>query len=192
MKWVHRLLGLVLAVLLLAGTFFLLLPAFQGGDVWRAFLDELQGRRIVAILWALAVLFSLIGYILSAVTGTPRAKYLAYETEFGNISISLRALQDFLGHLQKEFPAVVSLAPRVRALDESLDVMLEVRVREGAPIPEISRMLQERARQLVQEKIGIADIRQVEVKIEEIVKEKEKEARPLEITPMPPTPGEGV
>jgi len=71
-------------------------------------------------------------------------------------------------------------------------VMLEVRVREGAPIPEISRMLQERARQLVQEKIGIADIRQVEVKIEEIVKEKEKEARPLEITPMPPTPGEGV
>jgi len=188
MKWAHRLLGLLLGALLLGVSFRVLLSAFQGGNTWIAFLDAAAFQRKEIIGVCLLFIFSLVGYVLTGLIGTPRAKYLAYETQYGNISISLKALQDFLGHLKNEFPTILSLVPKVRALDESLEVVLEVEVRAGAPIPEISRLLQERARNLINEKIGIADIRDIEVKVEKVVQE--KTARSQEIAPMPPPAGD--
>lgn len=188
MKWAHRLLGLLVGALILGVSFTMLLPAFQGGAVWLDFLADLSDRRHTAILACLLVILGIVGYILTGFNSSPRVKYLAYETQHGNISISLKALQDFLGHLKLEFPTILSLTPKVRVLDESLDVTLEIRVRSGTPIPEISRMLQERARILIQEKVGISDIHDVEVKVEEIVQE--KDARMHEINPQPPSAGE--
>jgi len=185
MKWAHRLLGLLVGALVVGVAFSLLLPAFQGGSVWLDYLAQISDRRHTAILVSLTAILGVVGFVLTGINSSPRAKYLAYETQYGNISISLKALQDFLGHLKLEFPTVLSLTPKVRVLDESLHVMLEIRVRSGAPIPEISRMLQERARILIQEKVGIADIHDVEVKVEEIVQEKSSE-----VSRQPPPAGE--
>jgi hypothetical protein len=186
MKWAHRLLGLILLVLIAGVLFRILLPAFQGGETWRFFLDGIAADRGNVIILCLALLLGLVVYVLTGLSGGARSHYLSYESEQGNISISLKALQDFLGHLKGEFPSILSLVPRVTAQDEALDVVLEVRIKAGAPIPEISRMLQERARSLIQEKIGISDIRDVEVKVEEIVREKETKTQP--ITPLAPPP----
>lgn len=188
MKWAHRLLGLLLGVLLTAALFRTLLPALQGGEVWAEFLGGLEARRLTVVVWLLLSLLGLVAYVLTAMRITSGPKYLAYETQHGNISISLRALQDFLSHLKKEFPSVLSLTPHVSAQNEGLDVTLEIKVKAGSPIPEISRMLQERARLLIEQKIGIADIRNMEVKVEEIVNEKEVASQ--EIKPMPPPAGE--
>jgi len=188
MKWAHRLLGLLLGVLLTVVLFRILLPALQGGEVWAGFLDGLEARRMAAVVWSLLTLLALVAYVLTALRITPGPKYLAYETQHGSISISLRALQEFLSHLKKEFPAIVSMTPYVSAQNEGLEVTLEIKVRAGAPIPEISRMLQERARLLIEQKIGIADIRNIEVKVEEIVNDKELATQ--EIKPVPPPAGE--
>lgn len=188
MKWAHRLLGLALGVVLTLACFRVLLPALQGGETWVGFLLVLESRRLLVIAGSIFVLLGLIAYVLSALNLAPKPKYLAYETQHGNISISLRALQDFLSHLKKEFPAVLSLMPRVAVFNEGLDVTMEIKVRAGSPIPEISRMLQERARMLIEQKIGIADIRNMEVKVEEIVNEKESASQ--EIKPVPPPAGE--
>jgi len=188
MKWAHRLLGVLLGVLLTVALFRILLPALQGGDIWTGYLDEIKSRRPAVIAWLLLVLLGLVAYVLTALRLTTRPKYLAYDTQYGNISISLRALQDFLSHLKKEFPSLLSLVPKVAALNEGLDVTLEIKVRAGAPIPEISRMLQERARMLIEQKIGIADIRSIEIKVEEIVNEKESASQ--EIKSVPPPAGE--
>ncbi|HMO05405.1 MAG TPA: hypothetical protein PKC67_06180 [Kiritimatiellia bacterium] len=188
MKGLHRLLGVVLVAAAVGASLYILLPAFQGGAAWTDFLTALGDRRAMVIVGAVLVVLAATVYLISGLSGTPRAAYLTYETEHGNISISLKALQEFLGHLRGDFPAILQLSPKVRVLDESLDVTLAVRVRAGAPIPEICRMLQERARALIQEKIGVAAIRDVEVKVEEIIKN--DEAKPLEITPKPPPAGE--
>ena len=173
MKWAHRLLGVLVGALCLGVSFYVLLPAFQGDSDWSSFLSCVSDHRSNVILICLLIILGFVGFVLTGLTSSPRAKYLAYQTQYGNISISLKALQDFLGFLKVEFPTILTLTPKVRALDESLDVTLEVRVRAGAPIPEISRMLQERARTLIQEKIGIADIHEIEIKVEEIVREKD-------------------
>lgn len=186
MKWANRLLGVVLTALFAGVLFRVLLPAFQGGDTWRLFLSDVATGRGGVIVLCLGLLLGLVLYVLTGLNIHPRPHYLSYETDQGNISISLKALQDFLGHLKSEFPSVLQLHPRVRAVEEALDVVLEIRIKAGAPIPEISRMLQERARQLIQEKAGISDIRDIEVKVEEIVREKEPKAQP--ITPVAPPP----
>lgn len=186
MKWAHRLLGLLLGALLLVLIFRVLLPAFQGGETWSEFVTAISTGRIRVIIIALAMLAGLIAFVLTGLASGPRSHYLSYESDQGNISISLKALQDFLSHLKSDFPAILSLHPRVLARDEHLDITLEVRVKAGAPIPELSRMLQERARTLIQERIGISDIRDIEVKIEEIIREKESSVQP--ITPVAPPP----
>lgn len=188
MKALHRLLGVVLVAAAVGASLFILLPAFQGGAVWTDFLAGLGDRRASVIVGAVLVVLAATVYLISGLSGSPRSAYLTYETEHGNISISLKALQEFLGHLRGEFPAIQQLTPNVRVLDESLDVTLAIRVRAGAPIPEICRMLQERARAVIQEKIGVAAIRDVEVKVEEIIKD--ETAKPLDITPKPPPAGE--
>jgi succinate dehydrogenase/fumarate reductase cytochrome b subunit len=187
MRIAHRLLGLLLGGLVFVVALRVLVPAFAGGEDWANFVASLESR-IPVIAVALGIVLGGVVYLLTGLVGTPRPRYLAYETQYGNISISLKALQEYLTHLKAEFPTVLSLVPKVEALDESLLVVLEVRVRAGAPIPEISRLLQERARLLIQEKVGIADIREVEVKIEEIVRDKDTKAQT--ITPVPPPAGE--
>jgi uncharacterized alkaline shock family protein YloU len=143
-------------------------------------------HRIRVIGICLGLLGGIVLYLLSGLTARQRAHYLSYESQQGNISISLKALQDFLGHIKSEFPAIISMNPRVTAKDESLDVLLEVRIKAGAPIPEISRLLQERARLLIQERVGISDIRDVEVRVEEIVRDKESPVQ--QTTPVAPPP----
>ncbi len=192
MKWAHRLLGLALGAALLFLLVTILLPAFQGGEAWRTFLQPVTAHPSMVAIGAAGLLLGLVVFFLTGFAPVSGSRYLAYETQQGNISISLKALQDFLAHMKSEFPAIVSLQPHVEALDENLDVVLEIRVKSGSPIPEVSRQLQDRARYLIQERIGISEIRDIQVKVEEIVKEKEKERDPRaqEITPLPPPAGE--
>lgn len=184
MKWLHRLTGLVLLVVLAGSGAWVFVTALQGGASWGAFLDAAREQRIHVLIGGAFVGVGLLVYVLTCRAGKSNVHYLSYETEQGNISISLKALQEFLSHLKSDFPSIISLNPRVTAHDETLDVLLEVRIKAGAPIPEVSRMLQERARSLIQEKVGVSDIRDIEVKIEEIIREKETKAQAL--TPVAP------
>ena len=185
MKWIHRLIGLLIVAAAVGVSLIILLPAFQGGGVWSEFIAGVETRRILVIAVCIGVVLAVTAYVLTGISSSSRVTYLSYETQYGNISISIKALQDFLGHLKTEFPAILALTPRVRVLDESLDVTLEIRVRAGAPIPEICRLIQERARTVIQEKIGVAAIRDVEIKVEEIIKD--KDAKVQELAPQPPT-----
>lgn len=183
MKWFHRILGIILGILILAALFRILLPAFQGGNEWRAFVDAVGLARLEMITLCLGLVLGLFIYILSGLPADPRGNYLTYETANGNISVSIKALQEFISHIKGEFSSVLQLTPKVKPHDENLSVVLEVKVRAGTPIPEVGRLLQERTRKLIQDKIGISDVRDIEVKITEIAKE--KESKQAEFTPLP-------
>lgn len=191
MKWAHRLLGILLVLLAGGALSRILLAAISGGADWTVFIADVAGNRHGVMAYGLVVAVLVVAYIATSFGRGPGSQYLSYESKQGNISISLKALQDFLGHLKGEFPSILTLTPKVSARDEALDVILHVRIKAGAPIPEVSRMLQERARLTIQEKIGISDIRDVEVKVEEIVREKDNfQNKSIELTPKPPPAGE--
>jgi hypothetical protein len=135
MKWIHRLLGLLIVAAAVGASFVILLPAFQGGDVWSSFIDAVEGRRIHVITACIGVVLAVTVYVLTGITNSSRATYLSYETQYGNISISIKALQDFLGHLKAEFPTILAMTPRVRVLDESLDVTLDAATAAAPAMP---------------------------------------------------------
>jgi uncharacterized alkaline shock family protein YloU len=168
MKAFHLLLGVVLLAVALAAGLFVVSTALQGAEAWSLLLDGLKERQLEVIVTSLGLIFVLLLYALTAFRLPEKQQFLAYDIEGGNVSISLQAVQNFLGRLAQEFAAVDDLSPTVRARQGTVDVQLDVRIKAGAQIPELCRMLQERARTILSEKVGISDVREVRVRVQEI------------------------
>ncbi len=171
MKALHYLLGGLLFLALVGAALLLLSIGFQGEEPWAQLVAELSERRIEAIFVALGVALTVLLYALTALRLPEKARYLAYDIEGGNVSISLAAVENFLARLTGEFAALSDLKPSVKASQGAVDVQLDVKVKAGAQIPELCRMLQERARETIREKVGISEVREVRVRVQEITGE---------------------
>ncbi len=169
MKILHYLIGAVLFLALLAGAGLVLALAFQGGEAWTSTLDEAKRYAMEASFGALLLAILVILFFLTGFRLPEKSQYLAYDIEGSSVSISLKAVQEFLARLAGEFAAVEELKPALRTHNGTVDVQLDVKVRAGAQIPELCRMLQERARATLRDKVGLSDVREVSVRVQEIV-----------------------
>lgn len=168
MKTLHILLGLVLFLALLGLGLGLLSMAFQGDEAWKQLLAELEERRVETILVSLGLVLVVLLYGLTALRLPEASHYLAYDIEGGSVSISLKAIENFLARLADEFAEVNALEPTLRANKGAVNVQLDVKVKAGAQIPELCRMLQDRARATIREKVGLSDVQEVRVRVQEI------------------------
>lgn len=172
MKTIHIITGLLLFLVIFGFSLFLISIALQGDPLWSHYLELVRSRKLEAVFIGMGLLFTLVIYGLSAFKPAEKIQYLAYDIEGGgSVSISLLAVQDFVAKLADEFAAVVSLNPALKAVNGGLDVQLDVKVKAGSQIPELCRMLQDRTRECIKEKVGISDIREVRVRVQEIVGE---------------------
>jgi uncharacterized alkaline shock family protein YloU len=130
---------------------------------------SMAGQRLWLIFGPIAALFLALIYALSGFRSPERVQYLAYDIEGGAVSISLRAIEDLIARLADEFAAVVSLHPRIRAVNGAVDVQLDVKVKAGAKIPELCKMLQDRTKDSISANVGISDVKEVRVRVQEIV-----------------------
>lgn len=169
MKIAHILLGIVLVAIGLFVSVVVLLSAVQGDTRWAQLVLAISERPLGAAGGSLGLIVLLVLYVLTALRLPDRVQYLAYDIEGGTVSISLQAIQDFLARISDEFASVTELQPRLRAVNGAIDVQLDVKVKSGAQIPELCRMLQDRARACIREKVGISDVREVRVRVQEIV-----------------------
>ncbi|HEY8241075.1 MAG TPA: alkaline shock response membrane anchor protein AmaP [Kiritimatiellia bacterium] len=169
MKVLHVITGLVLLGLLFCGSLFAVYTAFQAPAAWPAWMQSLAGVRLELIMVSLSLLFLTVIYALSGLSAPARVQYLAYDIEGGAVSISLRAIQDLVARLADEFAAIVSLQPTIRAVNAAVDVQLDVKVKAGAKIPELCKMLQERTKETILQNVGISDVQEIRVRIQEIV-----------------------
>ncbi|MBW7907620.1 MAG: alkaline shock response membrane anchor protein AmaP [Kiritimatiellae bacterium] len=169
MKTFHFLIGLILGVAILAGVFFVVSTAFQGDAAWAARLEMAKSQKMYAVFGGLALVLLVLLFALTSFRLPEKSQYIAYDIEGSSVSISLRAVQDFVARLSGEFAAVQELKPVIRVHNGSADVQLDVKIRAGAQIPELCRMLQDRARATLREKVGLSDVREVRVRVQEIV-----------------------
>jgi hypothetical protein len=169
LKTLHYLIGAVLFLALLAGAVFVLSLAFQGAEAWTAALDEAKHYAMEAAFGALLLALLTVLFFLTSFRLPAKSQYIAYDIEGSSVSVNLKAVQEFLARLAGEFAAVEELTPALRAHHGAVDVQLDVKVRAGAQIPELCRMLQERARATLREKVGLSDVREVSVRVQEIV-----------------------
>ncbi|MCS6771015.1 MAG: alkaline shock response membrane anchor protein AmaP [Kiritimatiellae bacterium] len=168
MKVIHILIGLILFAVLFAASIFVLARVFEGAEAWLAFVESLKQARISAAAAGLGLALLLVLYVVTAIPLPRKAQYIAYDIEGSSVSISLRAVEDFLGRLAQEFASIDDLKSTLSVRNGTVDVQMDVKVKAGAQIPELCRMLQERARTVLREKVGLSDIGEVRVRVQEI------------------------
>ncbi len=167
MKPLHRVIGVVLFILASVAAAFFVYAALSS-NLWGDTFQALGANRFAALAAGLIV-FLLV--LLYSYTGTHRAdyeRYISFEGEGGSVRISRHAVRDFLAGLAAEFSTIEKLDPEFTMRRENMDVELNVTVRPGCHIPELSRMLQERVRTTLRVSLGITQVGKVDVLVQEI------------------------
>ena len=165
---IHFLSGALLYIgIILSGAWLVQATLYE--DVWDLSVGWVADHR----LWTLSALAA--GWwmvILFALTARQRGRregVVSMTTETGTVSVSTRALEDYLMRLRNEFAALLDLKTGVSARGADLKVELHVKIRAGTQIPELCRMLQDRVRQQIHGELGLAEPRDVCVNVKEIV-----------------------
>ncbi|NKB22981.1 MAG: alkaline shock response membrane anchor protein AmaP [Kiritimatiellae bacterium] len=148
---------------------FLLSTAIPSEDMWAHFVEKLFGERITVIAWNLAILILMVVFLITRMQRPRGEQFLSFDNEGGSVSITLKAVSDFLGRLTEEFAAVSSLKPIVRVVNQQLDIRIDLKVKAGTKILELCQVLQSRVREIVQDNLGFSDVHNVAVNVRDIV-----------------------
>lgn len=123
------------------------------------------------IVGTAAGLIMVLSVLLRWVGGCRKDKsaFVNFDSEDGSVGISTKAICDFIQRIGKEFAAVKSIDAKLLQKKGALNVALSVKVVSGNKIPELSHLLQQRVRESVRESLGLEDIRNITIKVQEIV-----------------------
>ncbi|MBI2440505.1 MAG: alkaline shock response membrane anchor protein AmaP [Lentisphaerae bacterium] len=165
MRILHGLVKCALSIGLLIFGFLLLANVFGVDTPLGNFLitDKL-GKFLVGI----GAIFLVLLYWLTALP-LKEEQFLTFENEGGSVSISVKAINEFLAKLTDEFAGVVRLKPQVAATrDGRVEVRLDVSVKAGAKVQQLSQVLQQRVRESLRDNLGITEIQAVKVNVSAI------------------------
>jgi len=127
-------------------------------------------------------LFLLLSVFLRVASlGGRKAKdaFITFHSDDGSVGIGTKAICDFIERIGKEFAAIKSIDSKLIQGKGSIDIALSVKVLSGNKIPELSQMLQQRVRESVRESLGLEEIRNITIKVQEIVGDPAKPAESL-------------
>ena len=133
------------------------------------FMPPLQSWK-AAGLGGLIILISML-YLVTFSPRRAKMRYISYDSGEGSVSVSDNAVREYISKLSGEFSNVVSIDPKIKSERDGLSIDLHVELVAGSRIPELSQALQSRVRETLRNGLGIADIKEVKVRVQEIVGE---------------------
>ena len=166
MKMLHGLIKCVLSVgLLILGVLLLANVVAFHTPLGDFLINDKLGQFLVGI----SAVFIVLLYWL---TGIPvkEERFLTFENEGGTISISVKAINDFLAKLADEFAGIIRLRADVAtSRNGRIEVRLDVSVKAGTKVQQLSQVLQQKVRESMRENLGIMEIHVVKVNVSSIV-----------------------
>ncbi len=166
MKIFHGVLKVALSLTVLALGLFLLANALGFSHPIGDFMfNDKLGRFLVGI----ASVFLVLLYWLTAVPAR-NEHYLSFDGEGGTVSLSIKAINEFLSKLTGEFAGIAGLRADVSA-DRSgkIEARLEISVKVGTAVQQLSQALQQRVRETLRDNLGIAEVHSVRIIVNRIV-----------------------
>lgn len=133
------------------------------------FMPPLQSWK-AAGLGGLIVLLSML-YLVTFAPRRAKMRYISYDSGEGSVAVSDNAVRDSISKLSGEFSNVVSINPKIKSERDGLSIDLHVELVAGSRIPELSQALQSRVRESLRDGLGIANVKEVKVRVQEIVGE---------------------
>ncbi|MBN2163106.1 MAG: alkaline shock response membrane anchor protein AmaP [Pontiellaceae bacterium] len=175
--WIKKALDIVVALLLLAMGCWLVYASWFDQATLESVLDGVKNSPFFSMAVGLLLILS---FLLRMVVGSRSARketYIDFQSDDGNVGISIQAIQDFVERIGTEFAAVKSIESKLVRDRENLDIVVGVRVLTGNKIPELSQVLQQRIRESVRESLGLEGIGKITVQVKEIIGAPEKAAK---------------
>lgn len=166
-KFLHRLTRFAVLVLLLA-TSIGMVAAASSTERWDGLISLGAGMRWPVLFWGFAMFFLAWLYALTGLKPRRHTRFLSFETENGPLSISTKAICDYLGKLNREFPSIIQMSVAVIPVRRSIDIAVAIRIKAGPQLHEVCEALQRRVRESMANGLGIQDVRKVRVSVQEI------------------------
>jgi len=160
---------MALALVLLAVGGWIIYSSWFDAEAKDRVFDLIQNSPFLSTGVGLVLILS---FLLRLSAGCRRGKkdsYINFQADDGSVGISTKAIQDFIERVGKEFAAVKSIDSKLLPTKGGLDIALDVRVLSGNKIPELSHVLQQRVRESVRESLGLEEIRNITIKVQEII-----------------------
>lgn len=170
MKFLHYLVCTVLSVGLLLLGWFLTADFFGVEYPFGEFLFSAPaGRLALGVFFIIAVAAYWLTSFSPSKAGI-KDRYLSFESDGGTVSVSVRAVNDFLTRLGREFAGIVNLrSDIIGSSGHAVGIRLDLTVKSGTKIQELAQLLQQRVRDSLRESLGISDVAEVKISVTEIV-----------------------
>lgn len=170
MKFLHGLFELlVFLVVLFEGTLMIYGMSNGGKPYWDMLLRTLQGDKLVVFLGGVSLILLVLLYLLTSGRKRSSSKTISFQGHNGPITISMKAVRDFVLRIGDDFSEILSMQPNLEFSNGALSIEMDVRIQEGAHVPELCQMLQERVTESVQDQLGLRDMKKVRVNVRELV-----------------------
>ncbi|MCM8790307.1 MAG: alkaline shock response membrane anchor protein AmaP [Candidatus Omnitrophica bacterium] len=146
-----------------------------------------NARLILGITGSLLVVISLM-VVQITVGKIQREKTIAFENPYGQVTISLSAIEDFIKRALKTLPEVKELRPQVRANKKGITVINRVTLFSDMNMPETTEKIQNIVKTRVQDMLGVEEPINIKVHVVKIAhKEEPAKSAKKEDKPQPPT-----
>lgn len=167
MKFLHGLIKFVILIALLGlGVFFLADVFGVPNRVGYFLFSDAIGKFVVGT----GLILTVIIYWLTAVSGNAKEQFLSFATEGGSVNIRVKAVNEFLKRLADEFADILNLRADIAASrDGRIEVQLDIDVKSGTKIQQLSQVLQQRVRESMRDGLGIAEVTSIKVNVNEII-----------------------
>ncbi len=132
-------------------------------------LSPVRDSKLTGIMTGLILILIALLYLFTLGKRRPKVKFISFESDAGAVSISVNAVRDFIRKTGEEFSAVEHIDPKLRADKENIGIDLDVKIKAGSRIPELSQVLQTRVRESLRDGLGITDVSDIKVRVQEIV-----------------------
>lgn len=151
---------------------------------------SVQGLQI--ILYALGGLFMVIGAVgaMRLSKTSSGESIIAFQNQDGEVTVSLRAIEDYIKKISRDISGINDVKAHVRALRQGIEAVCEVSLTAGANVPDITERIQMAVRNRLQSILGLEEKISIKMHVSRIIKAQkgseitqgqEEEMRPTEI-----------
>jgi uncharacterized alkaline shock family protein YloU len=140
-------------------------------------LSELEQLISIKVLVGVvgAILVVLVAMLLNFVwSGVAAEKNIAFKTEYGEVLVSLSAIEDYVRKIMRDDPDIRDLRSKVTARKRGLTISLKAAILSEINIPSITEKIQSELRRKVQEMLGMEEPVMVKVFITKIGEKERK------------------
>jgi len=167
---------MVATLLILAAGCWIIYGSMLNQTMWEKVLEAFVKAPLFGAAFGGVLILAVLLRIVSAGQTRDKTHFLTFDSEDGSVGISSKAVRDFIERVGGEFAGIKSMESTLIMDKGALDIELHVKVLVGNKIPELSHVLQARVRESVRDALGLEEIRNIKIKVQEIVGEPVKPA----------------